>query len=281
MYDLVYTTAFGDPVFMDMARVWVRSLRRVGYTGRAVILSDSEYKCGDAEVLTLPASDTPKTWKTRILEVLHQDTDRILFVDSDCVFVAHPEALLSLCASGPHFAMQHTSIQNGSFSTSLLSAAERVATAEWQGMCANTGVISITPQDAVPLFATWNKTRNEKQLPAWQSNCAKKYRAEMWDQPAMQYAICKGLVSVHPIPDRFIHMPALKWERMAGIHMHPDAIIIHVNNFQGPAMKRKALEWMKQISGSEDPVATCNEISAAANKMSPPNRGERHASRIA
>jgi hypothetical protein len=82
---LLYTTAFGHPVFRKMAENLMRTARACGFGGDTLIVGDAHCLPGMPKAGLLRALDREKI----------ESYDKVLFMDSDCIFVRDPAPMFA------------------------------------------------------------------------------------------------------------------------------------------------------------------------------------------
>lgn len=280
MKTLAYTTAFGRPVYMDLARLSVASLRRHGFDGDVVILTDRE---GDvvegATVVCLPESAA--MWKSRLPEAVPDldGYDVVMYFDTDIVFVGSVHEMIELGRSRLHVAAEDYPLAANNFNSTFL--AERTTPPEWGGNMLNSGLIVMPGRVAAEFLRAWNDAwlKNYDRIPRWWKGDTKAHaRKQLFDQPAMQLLVSTGVVDAGMIPLHLIHYPALQWYWKFGKRIQPGCVAIHLN---GPLCddenKARLFGWMLELFDSVDIESVTDRISAEMLAEEKSKNGEGHA----
>lgn len=263
MKPLVYTTAFGDDTYYRLAAAMFRSLRLRGYAGDACLLCDREPGLPAALGVEPVRVDLSRHSLVKARLAALKDIsghDRILFVDSDVVFLRSPEPLFALASERPAISRDHLPLSRNAFNRAFLSPGafpmERLAGIR----SINSGVIAFPGA----LF----EERCRRWIEAWESPAAREAagrfafgEAELRDQPVLQKLICEGAWECAYIPDALLLMPLQYSERHP---LHPDAVLLHLNGLlRDPARKARLLERMHEINA----LSTFAEFKDACARM--------------
>lgn len=266
MKTLAYTTAFGKPVYMELARLAVSSLLRQGFAGDVVILTDRE---GDevqgAKVIPLPENKEGAMWKSRLPEAVPnvEEYDVVMFFDTDILFVGPVHELVGLGTDRIHVAGEDYPLAKNNFNSTFLS--ERTTPPEWGGNMLNSGLVTMPGRLAAEFLRAWNDawTGNYDRIPRWWKGDTKAHaRKQLFDQPSLQLLVSTGVVEAGMIPLHLIHYPALQWYWKFGKRIQPGCVAIHLN---GPLCddtnKARLLGWMRELYDADDIEALTDRIS--------------------
>ncbi len=266
MGDLIYTTAFGQPIFKKMAVVSAMSARARGFTGRFIILTDEAFDCNYAEVMVLKPMEKgqERIWKTRLDEVVNmRHFARILFTDSDIDFIRHPRFLLELADDTFAVSLEHTKIIDQKFNMFSMPGYNG------DDLAVNSGTFVMRGDLAAGFFKTWNEywAENKKHYPQ-SHKTAQSDRGELYDQPHLQACITRGQIPFKYIPMEMVVFPGLKWEYDHGVK--PETVLLHFNGFH-PSERNKArvLEYMEDLCEADTWTAAryCAGISERSKKI--------------
>lgn len=181
MKTLLYTTAFGSDVYVEMAREMVFSARKHGYAGEIVVLSDQDVEVETADVCIV-SGGLPKAGIMTARDV--SKYDYVAHVDGDCVFngeldwmFQHPDKVL--------LAVEESSDRRD-FNESLgLTVKQEIPTI-------NTGIVVIPGIMAEAVLTEWGKRWEvAKREKARASN--PRWVAAIFDQPVMASMLSDGI----------------------------------------------------------------------------------------
>ena len=263
MANLIYTTAFGKPYYISLAVELYRSVRKHGYTGDFIVLTD-DIELPEVEGLRFFRTQTKYLWKTAILDIgiNLEKYDKILFLDSDIVCIAPIDELFAL--EGIHIAMEDWDLSSNAMNSQFLSLAEKQRAKAGKLLSVNAGTFVFPGVLAKKFLGMWREVFaqcSKKELPdLWNGAHADKDGdkvLEWWDQGALQ-ALCMRDLPWKPLPKAIVNMPAMEWKSRK---LTEKTALIHFNGLlQTEYNKKKVLEWMRQINGdSESVAAICEE----------------------
>ena len=269
MKTLVYTTAFGMEHFFLLAEQMLVSLRTRGYQGDVVVLTDREYAFPsllNAKNLILPGNPQPRLVKAALPSLLDTSGyDKILFVDSDVVFLRHPEPLFKLADSRMAIAKyQKYPLDRHSFNLKLFTSLERKNPRLRDAESINTGAMVFPGALFNNYMAVWGgKWRNtvpQKPLNKFSGDYLEQ------DQPVMQTLLTHGFLEYEYIPDTLQLMPMFHTEKEP---LHPDAVLIHLcGALRNAQKKQQVLEIMAEfnrVDGYDDFKKICDRLQSQRN----------------
>ncbi|MCD6024093.1 MAG: hypothetical protein K0Q91_1009 [Fibrobacteria bacterium] len=262
---LVYSTAFGAPHFFALAAEMFRSLRLRGYSGDALLLCDREpgFEAGlNVRPMVLPDIEGRPLLKARLAEVTDVTCyDRILFVDSDVVFLRDPAPLLMLAADRAMVSRDHYPLERNAFNRSFFTPGTWTPK-DLPPFSVNTGVMVFPGSRFAEYAALWLEVRERPEVRA-RLQALPFGLAELRDQPLLQKLIQEGRWDGGYIPETLLLMPLLFTETGP---LHPEAILLHLNGTGSERGKKNALlERMRALNGLEtfaDFKAACDRLQA-------------------
>lgn len=268
MRNLVYSTAFGKPYYFELAQEMIFSLRRVGYSGEIIILTDRPYHFEGALGIEIDIGDG--LWKAAILKAVNPEVyDRILFCDTDIVFTRNPRDIFNL--TGTRVAMETFYVGQYPIHSQFLSEAEKAI----GGPCLNSGTLVFDGAMASEILSTWEdawKQAPADGLPDIWDGVEKKAKAsgiyELWDQAVLQKLVLSGQIETEFIPKEMVCFPALQmFADLPDRPMTLDTVLIH---FCGPMQtdsnKSILLEWMRSGYDFDSRKNLCERISIEAKR---------------
>ena len=270
MKTLVYTTAFGDERFHRLADAMLRSLRRRGYGGDAAVIVDRHRPFAgdpDARVLVLPDADGSPLVKARLHELADvSGYDRILFVDSDVVFLGDPAPVFALSGERMMLSRDHCPLSRNGFNLTFFAPEERRAPELARIRSVNTGVIAFPGARYAEYADAWTR--------AWRDGAVQRRVAalprglgELRDQPVMQRMVTCGGLDAGYLPDELLLMPLFFSEEKP---LHPEAVLVHLNGTSRSGERKDfLLGLMTELDAAEDFAtrrAICDRLQAGRRR---------------
>lgn len=269
---LVYTTAFGEEHFFLLAEQMFRSLRKRGYEGEAALLCDR--RPGFAEelgitVLLLGSTGPAPLYKARLPALLDTSVyDRILFVDSDVVFLREPSTLFALANERLVISRDHCPLQRNAFNLSFFSPEGRRDPLLSSTRSINTGVMVFPGARCEEYLSRWTEAWNFPEVKRKLGLQALKH-AELRDQPVMQKLVTEERLDCAFIPDNLLLMPLFFTENQS---LHPDTVALHLNgSSRSPQQKQRLLAIMTELNALETREGfreVCDKLQAGRRKAS-------------
>lgn len=203
--NLVYTVAFGQPEYLELAELMFASLRATGWRGRAVCLTDRLYAFKAAlEVEVAPLSSSSGMWKGALPAVVNcASFENILYVDTDVLFVRNPTEFLSRPFKRPQVAQVGLRLERSRFNTMYFSRQER-AEIPHDTMTINTGAVVMPGNQAARFLAAWGDFHAQVSR---RSEEARSFRT-IHDQPALEALMFRGHVQADRMPLGTMSLPA-------------------------------------------------------------------------
>lgn len=250
MKPLVYTTAFGDARFFALAEEMARSLRLRGYEDDLVVIADRAFPFPRqlrVDVRVLEAAPGPRFAKVALPRLMDVSAyDRMLFVDTDVVFLRHPEPLFALAGSKVTVSRDHYPLRRNVFNLSFCDRALR-ASGLYESRSLNTGVVAFPVARLAPTLERWERVWRDGLREKNLQNRPAEY-AELRDQPALQRMALETPDEFGYIPDELLLMPLFFSENQP---LHPEAVLVHLNGASRSAdRKERILSLMRDFNAA-------------------------------
>lgn len=267
---LVYTTAFGDDHFFRLAETMLRSLRRRGYAGDAAVIADRPHVFAadlDARVIVLPDVSGSPLVKARLHELADiSGYDRILFVDSDVVFLGDPAPVFALSGERMMLSRDHCPLARNGFNLTFFAPEERRDPALARTRSINTGIVAFPGARYAEYAETWLRGWRD---PVVQKRIAALPRGlgELRDQPVLQRLVHRGELDAGFLPDPLFLMPLFFTEEQP---LHPDAVFVHLNGTSRSGERKEFLRGvMEEFNTAGDHAthrAICDRLQAGRRR---------------
>ncbi len=238
--NLVYSLAYGSPYYFEVAQVMITSLRRVGYTGKIIILTDKPWNFEGAEAFPIDVGDG--LWKCALGKAVNiEDYESILFFDSDQTAVKSIDSLFSTTnvkISGNFIQLKH-SIGTNYF----LTPTQKNVYGNSDGICS--GMFSF-PGKVGDCFLTllenkW-KSFDKVNIPfdIWKGAG----NVQLWDECALMSLCLDQEIEWEIYPAGTVVFPSIPMQEK-NPYDHKNTKAIHFIGTSGMIQnKEKTLEWM-------------------------------------
>lgn len=244
MRTAIVTTAFGAPIYREMADELCASLKKVGYTDPVFVLDKKE--------------------KGRLMKAAFcryarpKDFDKVLFVDSDFIFKRHPEEIFKL--NFPHAAVSvepNFPLEQNEYNTRFFTEEERRGVGP-NDKSFNSGLILYNAEGMKDFMETWERGWWERS------------DGDLWDQEALQALEHKGKIKCSLLPESVCFFPLTRSENR---EFSEENIAIHFCGLKREDLqKRFVLNFMRECgaAGTEEIREICRTV---RKKISPWNKG--------
>jgi hypothetical protein len=249
-----------------------RSLRKRGYEGDAAILCDRVPGFAEGlnvKVLLLGSTGPAPLYKARLPALLDTSAyDRILFVDSDVVFLREPSDLFALANERLVISRDHCPLQRNTFNLSFFSPEGRRDPLLSSTRSINTGVMVFPGARCEEYLSRWTAAWNFPEVKKKLGLQALKH-AELRDQPVMQKLVTEERLDCAFIPDNLLLMPLFFTENQS---LHPDTVALHLNgSSRSPQQKQRLLAIMTELNALETREGfreVCDKLQAGRRRAS-------------
>ena len=246
---LVYTAAFGNAIYYQMAQECVTSARRHGYTGDFFVLTGRPHAFEVAHCKVV-ASGPEVLSKAALVRVLGREElaqrEKILFIDADCVFTVSPDSLLALEGLRlPIVGALTKHCYNAIFLTDPEKReARRRKTAEF-----NSGTILIPGAQAFDFLKDWEEAwRGVPRDKVWRDPQWAHYSVLTMDQPALQALLFRANIPWSNFPKDTVAFPVYTKSREGAILHFCGPLNAGMNSHL--QNKQVVLGWMKAANAA-------------------------------
>ncbi len=259
----------------------LESLRKRGYAGDAVVLTDREHAFPaalDARAAVVDADPKSVLMKAELPRALDASCyDVILFADSDVVFLREPAPLFALAKSRLAVSAYRIPLLHNSYNLASFTEPEK-RSPRTDDHSINTGLIAFPG----PLFAEaaarwsekWKTTRRPR--PPELRGGSQLYLEP--DQPPMQALLANWELEYDPIPAELTLMPTFYLEPGS---MGPETVALHLcgneRSTHGKSGLAALMREFNALDRYEDLKAVCDRVQTLAHKRfdAPPGNRER------
>lgn len=272
--NLIYTTAFGEPYYSELADELVKSLIRAGYHGDIIVLTDKEREF-PGHAVAKAVKVVNGLWKCALLQtdIDIKKYEKILFLDSDISVIRNPALLFAL--EGIHIAMEDFPLHENAMNSQFLTPEEKLRAKEKDLISVNAGTFIVPGALAEKFFIMWETAwRNSDKDSApdlWlgaHKDGEGKVIKEWWDQGVLQ-ALCMRDLPWKPIPREFVNMPCLEWNDRK---VTEETVLIHFNGLlQNKENKEAILGWIRDMENPQAIEVTCAKAYAACHLHKKPD----------
>jgi hypothetical protein len=243
-----------------------RSLRKRGYEGDAAILCDRVPGFAEelgVRALPIQIGEAAPLYKARLPALVDvSEYDRILFVDSDVVFLREPSPLFALAGERLAVSQDHCPLQRNSFNLSFFSPESRRDPDLASMRSINTGVMVFPGARCAEYLSRWTEAWNLPEVKRKVAIQPLKF-AELRDQPVMQKLVTEAGLDCVRIPDALLLMPMFHTETQP---LHPEAVVIHLNGSTRTLQQKQRLisimTELNSLNGHEEFRKVCDRLQA-------------------
>lgn len=272
--NLIYSVAFGVEYHFTLIREWVSSIRSNGYTDEIIILSDKDCEIPGATVKVCGFMTPGQLWKAALPKVVNcEDYNKILFLDSDIVFLQNPDLMFG--EEGIRIPTEPLAVKMSGLNPVFLTQEELQTHGESRSF--NAGTFLLPGSQAEGFLTAWETTwaaidwKGQKDY--WPDT--QLYKGQMYDQGILEAMILRHQFPkpVYELKRGLIGFPCLNNEGIeASVALHLCGLSHNSYNKQAllDAMiayrdKSKTLETSKGLLTRANPILA---LSHAFDKMS-------------
>lgn len=209
--NLIYTVAYGNPLYLEMARFLVKSARDNGYEGRFVVLSDEKAAIEGADVILFNRSAHFFSKGAIRKYVNLSDYEKVLYVDTDILFQENPDKLFEL--DGIRIAVEEGK-QSGdvalaaNYNILFFTEEEKKLIASNKVLKVNSGTILLPGSEADSFLEGWERAWIEapRRL-AYENDKKKNFNLDLMDQPVLQAWLFREGIDWEAFPHGTVSFP--------------------------------------------------------------------------
>ncbi len=245
--NLVYSLAYGSPYYFEVAQEMITSLRRVGYTGKILMLTDKPWDFDGAETFPIDIGDG--LWKCALGKAVNmEDYESILFFDSDQTAIESIDSLFStdkVKISGNFIQLKY-SIGTNYF----LTPSQKYIYGNAYGVCS--GMFSFPGKIGANLLTLLeNKWKSFDKLSIPFDIWKGAGNIQLWDECALMSLCLDQEIEWETYPAGTVVFPSIPMQEK-NPYDYKNTKVIHFVGTSGTIQnKEKTLEWMKE---SQDPL---------------------------
>ena len=238
--NLLYSYAYGDPIYKQLCQEMVSSARANGFKGEVIILTDAPHEFEGARNIVLELGKR-ELWRTAIRNVLSIEAyEKIAYIDSDIIFTKNPEYLMGFekiaisSAGNP--------LTGAIVASHFLRESEKRYAAENKLKGINSGTVVFPGKGAYEFLANWEARWQSFDFDNAPYVLGKPYKEELWDECALQSLCIRGEIEWEFIPSEMVLFPNMQFLNAAPFSK--ETVCIHfVGSSHLDGGKEKNLEW--------------------------------------